>query len=97
MLSVSQSAAVRSLGSFVLTSLDSSMSLDSSSSVLPPVADLQPVVGEAIRFDTIREGADFDTTDEVNFDQPTTDEVAHYSHVVIVPSVQRQRLLSLLE
>ena len=91
MLSLSQNAAARSLGSFVLTSLDSSCS------VLPPVADPQLVVGEAIVFDTIREGADFDTTDEVNFDQMATDEVANYSHVVIMPSVQRHRLLSLLE
>ena len=75
MLSLTQNAAARSLGSFVLTSLDTSMSLDSSSSVPPPVADSQPVVGEAVTFDTIREGADFNTTDEVNFDQMTTDEV----------------------
>ena len=62
MLSLSQNAAVRSLGSFVLTSLDSSMTLDSSSSAVSPVADSQPVVGEAITFDTIREGAGFNTT-----------------------------------
>ena len=65
------------------------------SSLLPPVADSQTEV--AIAYDTIREGAESYTTDEVNFNQLTTDEVAHYSHVVIMPSVQRHRLLSLLE
>ena len=93
MLSLSQNATMRSLVAFVLTALDSSGSLDSS--LLPPVADSQPEV--AIAYDTIREGAESYTTDEVNFDQLTADEVAHYSHVVIMPSVQRHRLLSLLE
>ena len=107
MLSLSQNAAARSLGSFVLASLELSMTLGSSSSVPSHVADSQPVVGQAITFDTIREGADFDTTDavntiregadfnttdEVNFDQMATDEVANHSHVVIMPSVQRHRL-----
>ena len=54
-------------------------------------------MGEAITFDTIREGADFNTTDEVNLDQMTTDEVANYSHVVIMPSVQRHHLTDLLQ
>ena len=37
------------------------------------------------------------TTDEVNFDQMETDEVPDYSLVVTMPSVQENRLLSLLE
>ena len=37
------------------------------------------------------------TTDEVNFDQMETDAVPDYSLVLIMPSVQQHRLLSLLE
>ena len=104
-LSVSQDAASHALGSFVLASFDSSRTLGSSPSSIPPsppVADPQPAVGQAITCDIIRECADFNTTDfnttdEVDIDQVATDEVADYSQVVIIPRVQQRRLLTLLE
>ena len=89
----------------MLASLDSSRTLGSSPSSIPPsppVADPQPAVGQAITCDIIRECADFNTTDfnttdEVDIDQVATDEVADYSQVVIIPRVQQRRLLTLLE
>ena len=74
--------------------MDSLSSLDPL--LLSPVADSQPKVGNTTAYDTIREGAEHYTTDGVNFEQLIADEVAHYFHVVIMPSVQRHRLLSLL-
>ena len=64
-LSVSQDAASHALGSFVLASFDSSRTLGSSPSSIPPsppVAGPKPEMGQVITCDTIREGADFDTT-----------------------------------
>ena len=108
-LSVSQDAALHALGSFMLASLDSLGTLGSSPSLArgsspalipppPPVADPQPAVGQAITHcNIICEGADFDTTDEVNFDQIANDEVTDYPQVVIIPSMQQHHLLSLLK
>ena len=56
-------------------------------------------MGNTTAYDTSREGVESYITDGVNFEQLMGDEVAHvhYFHVVIMPSVQRHRLLSLLE
>ena len=79
-----------------------------SSSPISPfqiVAEPQPTVGQG---DVIQEGADLNTTNEAtNEAEDTTDEATnkadysqmptHYSQMVIIPSVQQHRLLSLLE